>query len=148
MTPVHCVSADHEVGDCYRASLASILNVSPYSVPHFGEIYKHQDSFHEEVDQWLGQFGFTTANMVMHGDTPFEEVARLWNNINPGVPAILSGVIESGAGHSIVMCDGDYFNPSTAQITGPFPPEGQSEGGWWISTVAVAHNFNPKGIYV
>lgn len=148
MTPVLCGAADGTQGDCYRASLATLLNVPLLSVPHFADMTEPGVSFHDLVDEWLRPFGYITANMVMAPDVSIDDVATFWNNTNPGVPAMLGGMTESGNGHTVVIHCGNIYNPSSSPLVAPFPPEGQSGGGWWISTVAVAHNFNPKGVFV
>jgi hypothetical protein len=141
-----CQSREWEEGDCYRACLASILNVPASFVPHFAEEYKHQDSFHEEVDAWLAPFGLVTFNMVMSPEEPAADVPVFWNNINPGVPAILSGLAYNFGRHSVVIHNGNVYDPSGAGMVSPIPPWRQPDGnmhsgGWWISGVSVGDNF-------
>jgi hypothetical protein len=137
VTPVKCIAKNDESGDCFRASLASILNIPASYVPHFHHMLKTDD--HDEmanlVDAWLEPMGLAMSNMVMSANEPLEMVPIYVNNVNPGIPAILSGQTESGSGHSVVIQNGKVFNPSAAEITEPFG------NGWWISFVSAADNF-------
>jgi hypothetical protein len=49
---LHGASIDGKLGDCWRACLASILEISPIEIPHFAELYGIQRMTFE-TDLWL-----------------------------------------------------------------------------------------------
>lgn len=54
-------------GNCYQASIASILGLELNEVPHFAELYS-DETYHWELQIWLSQFGLMALRV------PFREV--------------------------------------------------------------------------
>lgn len=119
-------SDDGENGDCYRASVASLLGLPLEEVPHF---YRkgNEERAMEEFSDWLRERGYVFVD-IMRGEN---------------LPAYLKGTFHLLSGpsprfpqywHCVLGYEGEiYHDPH---------PEGGSLGGIpqdWIVTVLVAH---------
>jgi hypothetical protein len=59
------LKSDTTIGDCWRACIASILEVPPEEIPHFMEIdMRGGDSFYITSEAWLNERGLTLCHDV------------------------------------------------------------------------------------
>lgn len=146
MRHLHCIAQGDEEGDCFRVCLAMVLNVDPLFVPHFAEIHKGKDSFHDEADAWLAQFGLVQGNAIFapNGDIVdfVSQIPIFINNISPGCPAIVAGATERGR-HSAVAWNGIWYDPARGVEPGETLITGVPEGeeGFWFTFISVGPNF-------
>lgn len=146
MRHLHCIAQGDEEGDCFRTCLAMVLNVDPAFIPNFAQMVKGKESFHDEVDAWLSQFGLVQGNAIFapDGDTAsfVSQIPMFINNISPGCPAIVAGATETGR-HSAVAWNGIWYDPARGVDRGETIITHVSEGedGFWFTFISVAHNF-------
>jgi len=85
---------DGTPGDCYRAALASLLNLPAEDVPHFG-LYL---SWWDETRRWLQGRGQDLAYAEVGDD-----LHKLWVELEHATPVIVGGRSPRGAfGHVVV----------------------------------------------
>jgi hypothetical protein len=121
---------DHGVlGDCYRAVIASILNLELKAVPHFGAEATAAPTwdFQRRVDEFLAARGLVEIRMNFAAPDGLGPLLQVISAGCPGVCFILSGVANNGFGHAVVSCDGEIIhdsNPAKVGIAGPYPGYG------------------------
>lgn len=104
-------------GDCTRACIASILELSISEVPHFLEIAQGDAyEYHDLIEGFLMTRGY--AVLWQH------DLAYHWKSGDPSVYHLMSGPSPRAAGiyHSVVGRNGvPYFDPhpSGAMLAGP-----------------------------
>ena len=135
MIPVEMISAhspkDGSYGDCYRACMASILELPAEKVPHFVWDDPTNEEFYKRVDLFLMPMGMIRLAI------PYTVDPRLTMSlVNPGVYYIYSGETRSGTGHSVV-CRGDKIvhdpSPLPLDIVGPLRDEDEDqESYYWV----------------
>lgn len=138
MTPAMCrVTHDPEAGkfgDCLRACIASILDVSnPEDVPHFFEDGATGDVGQWRLREYLATLGFGAFYAHYDGSLPRDEVLGMIGEQNPNMHYILCAS-ANGGDHSVVCCNADIVhNPIYygGGITGP-----NSDGFWSILVIA------------
>lgn len=118
-------------GDCYRACVASLLELPSEKVPHFVKDDPSNEVFYARVNKFLKPMGFTRVAI------PFGIDPRITMKlINPGLYYILSGVTDSGVGHSLVCFEDKVVHdpsPSQLELVGPLPDEDEEqESFWWV----------------
>ena len=99
-------------GDCYRAAIASLLDLPVEAVPHFG-LYV---SWWDETRRWLHHHGRDLAYAELGDD-----MHQLWCEVEPATPVIVGGRSPRGAfGHVVVgLVDGTVLwdpHPSRAGL--------------------------------
>ncbi len=136
MTPVLCLGSN----DCYRACVASILNLPADAVPNVhGD--DSEGGVHDQTSQmrrWLTEaFGLTIFQTYCSGGWAIEDLLRVYGGMNPGVPMILSGLCGNRGHHAVVIMNGAIaHDPSGAGLTGPC-----SDGYWWLDIVVAAETW-------
>lgn len=131
-------------GDCHRAALASLLNMSLDDVPHFCDadsFLPGAESLSIREKRWLAKHGLTNINILYPGETSLDDVLSTMNAVNPGVAFILGGTSVSGCGHSVVAGNGRVLHdpsplaPTTdhGSIVGPM-----KDGFWWLTFIGSA----------
>ena len=120
-------------GDCFRTTLACLLDLAPAEVPHFMDGAVSDATGVDAANAWLAKrrmmlicFPFDCGL-----DLLFATMAKL----NPGVHYLLTGESRSGVNHCVVCRDDRIvWDPSLtdAGIVGP-----TSEGHYWINVLAV-----------
>lgn len=84
-------------GDCYRACVASVLEIPIEEVPHFAEL--HGDNMFEEADKWFSQRGIYSLRFFIKNYD--EDRVYIWGR---GAHCIVSGQSPRGKNihHAIV----------------------------------------------
>lgn len=148
MNPQPCISHAGEEGDCWRASLASVLNLPVEDVPNFVEQCRFQPddgAWEDATRAWLRERGLGLFRTYCHGAWEIEKLLEHFSASNPGVPFILLGWSTNDT-HAVVAMDGkvvhDPAQPIPSPLSGPIPCSAGPEccpGTWWIYVVAFAH---------
>jgi hypothetical protein len=130
-----------EAGDCYRACIASILNMPARDVPNFVHLSKSEKFADTKLArEWLAQFGLTIFQTWCSGEWKLADLLHWFSAINPGTPFILSGACQ-GDHHAVVVMDGRIaHDPIGIGVEGPC----SSDGNWWMDIIAVANNWRPS----
>lgn len=115
------------VGDCMRCCIAAVLNLPASEVPHFVQISTDtKQSFNGLAQEWLGQRGFTLAQLecgsLFNGGSPFFVFSS--QNYKPRpVPMICGGPTmrskDATQTHAVVMENGQMVydpHPSEAGL--------------------------------
>ena len=148
MRPVRCISHQTgEFGDCYRACIASILELPAEAVPNFGHLVPMPQTVESEdqtalARKWLSNRGMTIFRTIANGKWSLDKLLYEFSDWNPGVPIILHGEAEhQSAGdinHSVVMLDGRIaHDPSGAGIKGPCVDIAGERPWWWMEIIVL-----------
>lgn len=122
-------------GDCHRAALASLLDLSIDDVPHFMDGLGPSDGevFHRREDDFLHSLGLDAIQIPVIApdlETVIAAVAS-WNPTHDLF--LLGGESSSGCGHTVVAGhNGVVHDPSPRNvgIVGPM-----SDGAYWITYI-------------
>ncbi len=109
-----------QYGDCFRASLASLMERAAETVPHFLEDNPPADIFWQRVDEWLMSNNLAIAHLAF--DCPLEQVLSFMGSLNPGLYYLLGGKSPRGTGHAVVACGGRIVHdphPEGGNLVGP-----------------------------
>jgi hypothetical protein len=133
-----------QYGDCHRTCIAMILNMDRDDVPHFmadvpyGCVPGDERSKAAEQleNDWLAARNLATVNWGYDGATTtleqvIEVVCRLARS-----PVILGCQSQNRCDHSVVLWEGEIYNPNGGEIAGPM-----KDGFWWITAIAVGPNW-------
>jgi len=118
MKPVEqvCLGAD---GDCFRACMASILELPLAAVPHFAG-----DDQHERYGAWLAQFGLGLLTFRLDQAQPWPSYARY-----PGLAIVAAeSPLGNGRMHGVVVRCGTIVHD-------PHPNRHLGVGAWREMTV-------------
>lgn len=134
MIPFKCqVKHDPEngtYGDCFRACVASILELDPDQVPHFCENGETINN-NERLDAFLASHRLAMFTQLIDGDPTREQVLEHVGMLNPSVPYMLCGT--DGETDHIVVCKGSRVVNNPAWI--PQPIVGPNSQGFWVIMV-------------
>lgn len=122
-------------GDCHRAAIASILELSLDDVPHFCDPTQFPENEwvkHERA--WLHSRGLTTITQVYDGRLC--DVLHSVGQLNPDTHAILGGKSRTGCGHSVVICNGEIVHDPSLTDSGIVGP--MSDGWYWVTFFGTA----------
>jgi hypothetical protein len=143
MKLVRCIAGAGEFGDCYRACIASILEMPPEQVPHFGALSTDSEEMKVQLRAWLADRGLALFENWVSGQWSLEKVLKLFSKDSPGAPFILHGEAAiKGAGdinHAVVALDGKIHDPSGAGICGPCVNIEGERLHWWIDVITLAN---------
>ena len=89
-------------GDCYRACLASILELPAAEVPHFIEVRRCAPEWRDDERDWLRARGLEAIVVTLK--TPLPEILGFFGAANPGVHYIVAGIGHNGVPHAVVAC--------------------------------------------
>lgn len=137
MIPVFC-KVKHEpeygnYGDCYRACIASILELAVDDVPHFFHDNAPSDVASDRCLAWLHERKLTRFRAVYEGGAPIEEMLEHMGVFNPSVHYILYGTTAT-APH-VVVCQGAKIVHDPAWYRSPII--GPAGALWMIDVIAV-----------
>ena len=140
MTPVYC-SLKHNpdagiYGDCLRACVATILDRSIDTVPHFFNDGCDANTANVRLRIWLDQYGYKPFFCGYPGDVTFAGLLDMMADINPTTHYILYGRDE-GDGDHVVVCRGGKMVHNPAWVPGPLIGPG-SHGFWTVLVISVA----------
>lgn len=118
------------VGDCYRAAIASLMELPLWVVPHvYEDPTADPDRQLAAFKNWLGLRGITLIQVKYPGDTPLEFVLTSMHVMSPNVFHLLSGTSVNNVGHVVVCLNAEIVHNPTpgATLTGPL-----SNGYWEV----------------
>jgi hypothetical protein len=125
-------------GDCHRTAIAIVLDMDAADAPHFMD--KCPDNSPapeatEAVERWLNDRGITQINVLYPNALSPADVIQSVSVMNPGLAWILGGKSRTGVNHSVVIKDGDMYDPSLtdAGIIGPC-----DDGYYWVTFFGAA----------
>lgn len=137
MIPVHCrVKHDPErgeYGDCFRACIASLLEIEcPENVPLFikdGEIDIHH------LTNWLDGKGYAPFFVTYDAVNTRQEVMRIMDVMNSNALYLLFG--STSENDHVVICKGDavLHDPAWIKRDLLFPNKGS--GCWVVMVIAI-----------
>jgi hypothetical protein len=131
-------------GDCHRTCIAMILNMERDDVPHFmagvspdlpAEHPLCKAAERAEIE-WLARYGLTPFNIGFYGETPLTEILQMLKSTAHGAPCILGCTSTNGCNHSVVIHEGQIYNPNDGQIAGPM-----RDGYWWLTIYSVGPDW-------
>lgn len=140
MTPQKQLSRHlpHEgiIGDCWRTTIACLLDLQPCQVPHFcdGERWNDTIAANSATRTWLRRRGLDFIEYAMAGD--LTDVLRSVGACNPSLYYLLGGTSRTGVNHSVICRDDCIvWDPSItdAGIVGPM-----DDGYYWITWLVPA----------
>jgi hypothetical protein len=106
-------------GDCFRACVASILELPLDNVPHFFQGQRTGSVISPEretaMQDWFGQLGLGFVTLALQTNTPGQAMA-LFGNRYPDLYYILIGQTWKGVNHAVV-CRGTYVAHDPARPT-------------------------------
>lgn len=119
MTPVYCaVRHDPEngtYGDCLRACVASVLDLSSSDVPHFFHDNCDAETGTGRMRDYLKSQGFAAFFTAYPDDMSFDDLVTNTGVMNPGAVYLVFGDTNGGA-HVVVCQDGEVIhNPDLIQ---------------------------------
>jgi hypothetical protein len=116
-------------GDCHRAALASVLELSIDEVPHFCHP-DYGDDWAAAEREWLMQRGYAPITMMFDGCC-LRDVLHTQHSLNPDTYAILGGKSRNGTGHSVVICNGEIAHDPSLDDSGIVGP--MDDGRFWVT---------------
>jgi hypothetical protein len=120
-------------GDCHRACVASILELSLDEVPHFCDGDPGPEAWTAAERSWLREKGLAPVSVAFAAT--LAEVFAYMLRVNPGVFYILGGTSKNGTGHSVIALeDRIVHDPSLddSSIVGPM-----EDGYVWVTVYSV-----------
>jgi hypothetical protein len=140
-----------EQGDCYRACLASILNMPAREVPNFADAVDEAgwDAMFAAVRAWLRERGIGLFRTYCSAGWEIEKLLEVFSGANPGVPIILSARSRRNPddNHAVVVMDGRIIHdPSNSGIDGPVVHVGGDSGWYWLDVIAFADHSELRNL--
>lgn len=143
MKPQRCIAKGQEQGDCWRACVATILNLPATEVPNFvdlgGEDWK---AWPKLTREWLAERGLALYEMCCSAEYTIESLLKWRSHDSPDVPVILVGSSANDS-HAVVAMGGKIVHdPSGAGISGPCTCDCSEgcKGTWWLFIIAFGAN--------
>lgn len=119
----------HQIGNCMQVCIAGLLGKQIHEVPHFGlgltfdrknPTLREQEGieFMNRVHTYLKSVGYRFFEVFYN--VTLKELKDLLK-MNSQVPLLVAGVSERGTNHSVIMYDGEVYDPHPDNIglTGP-----------------------------
>lgn len=132
----HC-PAEGRYGDCFRACIASILELPIAVVPHtmaYDEtLVADPGQWFPALNAWLSPRGLTYMDLSLHSMTP----DRYFRDLMPGnfsLWHVISGISPRGYRHAVVGHNGVVVHdphPSRAGLIGP------ADEGWVVGLLMI-----------
>lgn len=127
--------SDGLIGDCWRTSIACLLDKRPEEVPHFCDTcWNDGVTAARNARSYLATQGLSHIEYAMAGD--LVSVLASVGASNPGLYYLLGGNSKTGCGHSVVCCDSEIvWDPSLDDvgIVGPM-----DDGYFWVTWLVPA----------
>lgn len=123
MTPVNCQTTHDpdadSTGDCYRACLASLLDLPAEAVPHFYAAGVSPEAAAAHSDRWLAERGLVTFQ-ILYPEATIVDLLDDMDYLNEGKLYMLTGTSSFG-NHHVVICSGGKIihDPSGSGIVAP-----------------------------
>jgi hypothetical protein len=154
VTPVHCIShTTGEFGDCWRACIASILDLTADDVPNFFHIADRRAGDGPECNklaydlarEWLAERGLGIFRVWVTGEWSLEKVLDQYGTFSPEVPFIVhgtpAGVAQGEEAHAVLALGRKLLHdPSGAGIGSPClcTCKPDCPGLWWLDVISFA----------
>lgn len=125
MIPETCLTRD----DCVRACIASILEISPQTMPHFFEDIGEVDTetLTRKMQEWLAARGYVAACLGLPGNWTLDEFLSYMGSVYPDRYYML--YCDSGGDHAVVGHGGKIaHNPAWFKVA----IDGSHSAGYWI----------------
>jgi hypothetical protein len=140
MTPQPCISHIGEEGDCWRACIASVLNMEVGDVPNFCEVVKHHSdhaALYEETRRWLGERGVGMFRTYCTEHWELDKLLECFSAPNTNIPIIITGW-SRGDNHAVIAMNGRIVHDPDggAGLSGPPRNEKGELCSWWLYIVA------------
>lgn len=143
MSPQPCIAPREEQGDCWRACIASILDLPAREVPNFAHLHAKWEDMVAAARQWLAPRGLAIFETYCSAGWETEKLLHWFSAGNPGAPFILCGqsARDPNENHAVVALGGAIVHdPSGSGIAGPCTGGGSEAGWWWLHVICVAAN--------
>ena len=118
--------ANGQYGDCWRAAMASVLDLPYESVPHICEGLDDSPEngveFNRREREFLLKHGHVPIKLLYSGENTLEAVLTCLGANNPNTFYFLGGRAPRGAGHIVVCLNNKIVHdphPDDCGITGP-----------------------------
>lgn len=112
-------------GDCHRAALASLFELSLDDVPHFSDGGPTAAEFNDRVSAWLRVRNLTSVNIGVRGS--LTEVLGGIDVVSPDAFWMLSGLDISGAQHTVICRRGRIIHDPARDMSTPLRPNANGE---------------------
>ena len=119
-------------GDCHRTAYAMLLGLPRDEVPHVFDKDASPEEGNAAMAAFLRSRGLAEVALPFTGNSPQDIINVSKLRFPPGFPLILGGTSRLGFEHSVVLCDGETYDPSQVDsgIVGPC-----KDGFYWLSFV-------------
>lgn len=123
-------------GDCYRTSIAVILDMDAADVPHFMDVGNSGEGAWDQAETWLNARGLCTIAMLFDGATPLQKVLDTIACVNQrSRPAfLLHGTSRNRVNHTVVACNGDIVCDPSLDNSGIIGP--CDDGYYWVTFIS------------
>lgn len=110
------------IGDCYRTSIACLLDLDASLVPNFvrdrfdfaAGCVPDTDALNADIQAWLGTQGYRLVAFAWDGQVSLDALLGMMGNSNPDVYYLLSGTNPRNVNHAVIGCGADIvWDPST-----------------------------------
>ena len=115
-------------GDCQRASMASILELSLDDVPHFGDNGPDEKEFWRLVTEWVKTRGLILLDIPFTND--LDSILTMMAAKLPDNHYLLSGLSRTGVNHVVVARGGSVVHDPSLDDSGIVGP--CSDGYYWV----------------
>lgn len=116
-------------GDCDRTVMASLLELNPDDVPHWGVHYDNFAEFLRVKTEWLSTHGLFEQSFAFQCDR--DELARNLKNAFADVYVLLTGTSKTGCHHVVITLNGEIAHDPSINQSGLVGP--CDDGLWWCS---------------
>lgn len=122
-------------GDCWRSTIACLLDMHPSEVPHFVEgCWEDGLEVKRRTKAWLATRGLSMVENAF--DCDLHDVLSSVGSINPGLHYLLGGNSRNGTGHSVVCCDDQIVWDPALDNSGIVAP--MDDGYYWVTWLVPA----------
>lgn len=149
MKPVRCIARRGEQGDCWRACIATILNLDAKSVPNFVHLGgDDKEKYITLTREWLACRGLALFEMQCSDEYTLESLLNWRSETSVDVPVIVVGESKND-NHAVIAMNGKVVHdPSSVGLTGPVrcacsDPACQRRY-WWLFVIAFGANSELK----
>lgn len=116
--------ANGSYGDCFRAVMASILELDRDDVPHFFDGGVSAETGFQVLDEWLSRAGLTYVETAYPARDFFDAVdfVKVASASYPGLFLIVGGSVTTSVNHVVIAKDGETVHDPAVNgsgLTGP-----------------------------
>lgn len=134
-----------QFGDCHRTCIAMILNMDRDDVPHFMADVSPNEPADSAASlgalnaerEWLAKRQLAPVSIPFTGDIQLSDILAMLET-QTTAPVILGCTSTNGTNHSVVVHEGQIYNPNFGEVAGPM-----QDGFWWLTIFSVGPNWVP-----